>query len=96
MGMAAGILSDYCIITSDNPRNEEPMSIIEDIEEGMSIINSDYEKIIDRREAIEKGLKLLKDEDLLIIAGKGHEEYQIIGKEKMHFDDGEVVREILK
>jgi UDP-N-acetylmuramoyl-L-alanyl-D-glutamate--2,6-diaminopimelate ligase len=96
MGMAAGILSDYCIITSDNPRNEEPMSIIEDIEEGMSIINSDYEKIIDRREAIEKGLKLLKDEDLLIIAGKGHEEYQIIGKEKIHFDDGEVVREILK
>ncbi len=96
MGMAAGILSDYCIITSDNPRNEEPMSIIEDIEEGMSSINSSYEKIIDRREAIEKGLKLLKDEDLLIIAGKGHEDYQIIGKEKIHFDDGELVREILR
>ncbi len=96
MGMAAGILSDYCIITSDNPRNEEPMSIIEDIEEGMSSINSSYEKIIDRREAIEKGLKILKDEDLLIIAGKGHEDYQIIGKEKIHFDDGEVVREILR
>lgn len=96
MGMAAGILSDYCIITSDNPRTEDPMSIIEDIEDGMSSINSSYEKIVDRREAIERGLKLLKDEDLLIIAGKGHEDYQIIGKEKIHFDDREVVREILR
>ncbi|OOM75146.1 UDP-N-acetylmuramoyl-L-alanyl-D-glutamate--2,6-diaminopimelate ligase [Clostridium sp. BL-8] len=96
MGMAAGILSDYCIITSDNPRSEEPMRIIEDIEEGMLSINSTYEKIVDRRKAIERGLKLLKDEDLLIIAGKGHENYQIIGKERIHFDDREVVKELLR
>lgn len=95
MGMAAGILSDYCIITSDNPRTEDPESIIEDVEEGMENINSTYEKIADRRKAIEKGLKLLKENDLLIIAGKGHEDYQIIGKEKTHFDDREVVKEIL-
>lgn len=95
MGMAAGILSDYCIITSDNPRTEEPESIIEDVEEGMENINSTYEKIVDRRKAIEKGLKLLKEDDLLIIAGKGHEDYQIIGQEKIHFDDREVVKEIL-
>lgn len=95
MGMAAGILSDYCIITSDNPRSENPFEIIEDIEEGMWRIDSKYEKIADRRKAIEKGLKLLKDDDLLIIAGKGHEDYQIIGNTKVHLDDREVVKEIL-
>ncbi|NRT27000.1 UDP-N-acetylmuramyl tripeptide synthase [Clostridium beijerinckii] len=95
MGMAAGILSDYCIITSDNPRTEDPIKIIEDIEEGMEVINSTYEKIVDRKKAIEKGLKLLKDDDLLIIAGKGHEDYQIIGKDKIYFDDREIVRKAL-
>lgn len=96
MGMAAGILSDYCIITSDNPRNEDPLKIIEDIEDGMWKIDSKYEKIADRRKAIEKGLKLIKDDDLLIIAGKGHEDYQIIGDRKFHLDDREVVKEILE
>ena len=95
MGMAAGILSDYCIITSDNPRTEDPIRIIEEIEDGMEIIDSKYEKIADRRKAIEKALKLLNDDDLLLIAGKGHEDYQIIGTTKIHFDDREVVREIL-
>ncbi|WP_270566714.1 UDP-N-acetylmuramoyl-L-alanyl-D-glutamate--2,6-diaminopimelate ligase [Clostridium beijerinckii] len=95
MGMAAGILSDYCIITSDNPRTEDPIKIIEDIEEGMEVINSTYEKIADRKKAIEKGLKLLKEDDLLIIAGKGHEDYQIIGKDKIYFDDREIVRKAL-
>jgi len=95
MGMAAGILSDYCIITSDNPRNEDPIRIIEEIEDGMEIIDSKYEKIVDRRKAIEKALNLLKEEDLLIIAGKGHEDYQIIGNTKIHFDDREIVKEKL-
>jgi len=95
MGMAAGILSDYCIITSDNPRTEDPIRIIEEIEDGMEIIDSKYEKIEDRRKAIEKALKLLNDDDLLLIAGKGNEDYQIIGNTKIHFDDREVVREIL-
>ena len=95
MGMAAGILSDYCIITSDNPRNEDQLKIIEDIEDGMWRIDSKYEKIADRRKAIEKGLKLIKDDDLLVIAGKGHEDYQIIGNRKIHFDDREIVKEKL-
>ena len=95
MGMAAGILSDYCIITSDNPRTEDPIRIIEEIEDGMEIIDSKYEKIADRRKAIEKALKLLNDDDLLLIAGKGHEDYQIIGNTKIHFDDREIVREKL-
>lgn len=95
MGMAAGILSDYCIITSDNPRTEDPIRIIEEIEDGMGIIDSKYEKIEDRRKAIEKALELLNDDDLLIIAGKGHEDYQIIGNTKIYFNDREVVREFL-
>lgn len=95
MGMAAGILSDYCIITSDNPRNEDPFKIIEDIEDGMWRVDSKYEKIVDRRKAIEKGLKLIKDDDFLIISGKGHEDYQIIGNTKVHFDDREIVKEKL-
>jgi len=95
MGMAAGILSDYCIITSDNPRTEDPIRIIEEIEDGMEIIDATYEKIVDRRKAIEKALKILKNDDLLIIAGKGNEDYQIIGNTKLHFDDKEVVKELL-
>jgi len=95
MGMAAGILSDYCIITSDNPRTEDPIRIIEDIEDGMEIIDSKYEKIADRKKAIEKALKILNNDDLLIIAGKGHEDYQIIGNTRIHFDDREIVKELL-
>ncbi|KHD37124.1 UDP-N-acetylmuramoylalanyl-D-glutamate--2,6-diaminopimelate ligase [Clostridium acetobutylicum] len=95
MGMAVGILSDYCIITSDNPRHEKPEDIIRDIERGMQTINSSYEKITDRRCAIKRGIEILKEEDILIIAGKGHEDYQIIGDNKVHFDDREVVNELL-
>ncbi|URZ03841.1 UDP-N-acetylmuramoyl-L-alanyl-D-glutamate--2,6-diaminopimelate ligase [Clostridium felsineum] len=95
MGMAVGILSDYCIITSDNPRHEKPEDIIRDIERGMQSINSSYEKVTDRREAIKRGIENLKEEDILIIAGKGHEDYQIIGNTKIHFDDREVVTEFL-
>lgn len=96
MGMAVGILSDYCIITSDNPRSENPDKIIRDIERGMETINSSYEKITNRKKAIERGINILKDDDILIIAGKGHEDYQIIGDKKIHFDDREIVHEVLQ
>lgn len=95
MGMGAGILSDYCIITSDNPRTEDPKKIVEEIEDGMRMVNSKYEKIIDRQKAIEKGLSILGDNDLLIIAGKGSENYQIVGNDRIHFDDKEVVEKLL-
>lgn len=95
MGMAAGILSDYCIITSDNPRTENPKDIVAEIEDGMKMVNSSYEKIIDRKSAIEKGIKILKNDDLLIIAGKGNESYQIINNSKIHFNDKEVAVEFL-
>lgn len=92
MGKVAGEFSDYCIITSDNPRAEEPSEIINHIENGIKVTNTHYEKIINRKIAIEKAMERLNEEDLLIIAGKGHENYQIIGNVKVDFDDREIIK----
>ncbi|TGN18612.1 UDP-N-acetylmuramoyl-L-alanyl-D-glutamate--2,6-diaminopimelate ligase [Leptospira idonii] len=83
--------SDYVIITSDNPRTEDPGSIIDQIEAGFSRGFKRYETILDRREAIQRGIELLEKDGILVVAGKGHETYQIIGKEKTHFVDYEEV-----
>lgn len=90
MGKIAGKLSDFAIITSDNPRSEDPMSIIEDIEMGFDDNSCQYEVIADRAEAIKKALEKAREGDIVAIAGKGHEDYQIIGKEKLHFSDKEI------
>jgi UDP-N-acetylmuramoyl-L-alanyl-D-glutamate--2,6-diaminopimelate ligase len=96
MGEAAGLISDWAIITSDNPRSEDPMAIIAMVEEGVKAAGSSrYEIIPDRREAIRKALNMGRQGDIILIAGKGHEDYQILGPEVIHFDDREVVREIL-
>ncbi len=95
MGEIAGTLSDYCIITSDNPRTEEPMSIIRQIEEGMKRTSCTYTVIENRREAIQYAITTAEPGDCVVLAGKGHETYQIIGKEKRHFDEREVIQEIL-
>ncbi len=94
MGHAAEVSSDYVIYTSDNPRTEDPTLILEDILKGVEQEN--HEVIVDRREAILKGMSLLKEKDILMILGKGHEDYQIIGKEKHHFSDQEIVYEYIK
>ena len=93
MGEIAGRLTDYCIITSDNPRTEEPSKILEDIEDGMLHTACRYEKIENRREAIYKALTAAEPEDIVVIAGKGHETYQIFANHTIHFDDSEVVKE---
>lgn len=93
MGEIAGKYSDYCIITSDNPRKEEPSLIINDIEVGMSKTSCRYEKIEDREQAIFKALSMAKGCYTVIIAGKGHENYQILRDETIHFSDEEVVKE---
>lgn len=93
MGKIASELSDYVIITSDNPRSEDPESIICEIEVGISKDN--YEKITDRREAIKRAISLAKKGDIVLIAGKGHETYQIFKDKTIHFDDREVAREFL-
>lgn len=100
MGEIAAKFADYFIITSDNPRSEEPEKIIEEIEEGVKKIKGkrifEYETEPDRKSAIRKALKFAKENDLVIIAGKGHENKQIFKDRVIHFDDREMVREILK
>ncbi len=89
MGRIATELSDYAILTSDNPRTENPAKIMDDILKGVSTTN--YEVELDRKTAIKKGIEMLEPEDILLILGKGHEDYQIIGHTKIHLDDAEEV-----
>src|ERR1051325_8138092 len=95
MGEAAASLSDVVILTSDNPRNEDPEKILDDVEEGMRVASKPYEKIADRRAAIYRAIAEASTGDVVLIAGKGHEDYQLIGSEILHFDDKEVAREAL-
>lgn len=96
MGKAAGSLADWTIITSDNPRSEDPLSIIADIERGiLTTGKGKYEIISDRRQAIAKALRMGHPGDYILIAGKGHENTQTIGDDVLHFDDAEVIRELL-
>lgn len=96
MGNAAGRLSDYCIVTSDNPRNEEPMAIIQDILPGMTEIGCQFEVEENRRTAIEKALKLAKEGDVVVLAGKGHEKFQEINYLKYPFDEKLIVQELIQ
>ncbi|MDE6357447.1 MAG: UDP-N-acetylmuramoyl-L-alanyl-D-glutamate--2,6-diaminopimelate ligase, partial [Eubacteriales bacterium] len=96
MGEISAKLSDYTIITSDNPRSEVPESIIDEIETGVLPITTEYEKITSRREAIFKAIKIAKPNDSVIIAGKGHEDYEIFADKTIHFDDTEVANEALE
>ncbi len=95
MGGIAGSLADFCIITSDNPRTEEPMKIISMIEEGAKEADASYIVIENRYEAIKYALLNAKKDDVIILAGKGHETYQILNTGTIHFDEREVVKEIL-
>lgn len=96
MGEIAGRLSDYIVVTSDNPRNEEPMAIIDAVVDGVMKSGCSYTVIENRREAIRFALMNGKQGDVIILAGKGHETYQEISGVKHHFDDKEVVAELLK
>ena len=99
MAKAAAKFSDFIILTSDNPRTENPISILAAIEKGLVQIDYPFDKyliIADRERAIKRGIGMLQKGDSLLIAGKGHETYQIIGKEKIHFDDREIVKKYLK
>lgn len=100
MGRVAGLMSDFAIITSDNPRTEDPDKIIEEIEPG--IIDAgrkrdrDYLVMADRAAAINAAISMADPGDLVMIAGKGHEDYQILGTRKIHFDDREVATEAIQ
>lgn len=94
MGKIASELADVAIITSDNPRSEDPAAIIRDVLEGIPL--DAYPKAaVDRHEAIESALMMAEKGDVVVIAGKGHEDYQIYADRTIHFDDREVAREVL-
>ncbi|MFN7946658.1 MAG: UDP-N-acetylmuramoyl-L-alanyl-D-glutamate--2,6-diaminopimelate ligase [Blastocatellia bacterium] len=95
MGEAAAQLSDYVIATSDNPRSEDPEAILRDIEPGLKSTSTPFEMITDRRAAIFRAITQAAPGDVVMIAGKGHETYQILATGKIHFDDREVAREAL-
>ena len=96
MGEVSGRLSELTVITSDNPRTENPLSIIENIEEGIKRTNGKYTKITDRKEAIKFALNEAADEDIVVIAGKGHETTQVFSDHTIHFDDVETSYDILR
>ncbi|MBI3017472.1 MAG: UDP-N-acetylmuramoyl-L-alanyl-D-glutamate--2,6-diaminopimelate ligase [Deltaproteobacteria bacterium] len=95
MAQAAKAFSDFVIVTSDNPRTEEPNSIIEEILVGFEGKKEGVFVEVDRKKAIHKAISMAKSQDIILIAGKGHEDYQIIGKTKIHFDDREIATEAL-
>lgn len=95
MGIVAGKYADFTVITTDNPRHEQPEAIMEEIQEGMEQTRGDYVMIRDRRKAIHYLLDMAQPGDILILAGKGHEIYQEIGDEKLPFDERKIVEDIL-
>jgi UDP-N-acetylmuramoyl-L-alanyl-D-glutamate--2,6-diaminopimelate ligase len=100
MGAVAGRLSDLIVITSDNPRGEDPARIIEEIQRGLTsdTVRDATQRtlaIVDRRAAIAKAIELARPGDLVLIAGKGHEKYQVVGDRVLPFDDAAVAREAL-
>ncbi|MCR1933233.1 UDP-N-acetylmuramoyl-L-alanyl-D-glutamate--2,6-diaminopimelate ligase [Clostridium tepidum] len=94
MGRIGSDLSDIAIITSDNPRTEDPSLIIKDILEGIKKDN--YIVVEGRRDAIKKAMEMAKENDVIVVAGKGHEDYQILKDRTIHFDEREVIKEIIK
>ena len=96
MGEVSGVKADYTIITTDNPRSEDPKEIIKQIEAGIKKTKGKYECIENRKEAIKKAIKMAHKRDIVIVAGKGHEIYQEIKGKKYPFDEREVIKEILE
>jgi UDP-N-acetylmuramoyl-L-alanyl-D-glutamate--2,6-diaminopimelate ligase len=92
MGELAARLADVAIVTSDNPRTEDPDRIVQDIEAGMH--GKAHERIVDRRRAIARALEIARPGDTVLLAGKGHETYQVIGTAKQPFDERVIVREL--
>lgn len=95
MGEISGKIANYTIITSDNPRTEDPQSIVNQIEEGIKKTKGKYEVIVDRKEAIKKAIEMANKSDIIVLAGKGHEPYQEINGVKYPFDERIIVKDII-
>jgi len=96
MGMAAGELSDFVVLTSDNPRSEDPLGIMNDVMVGLGRFDTPHVAEPDRARAIRRALEEAKPGDVVLLAGKGHETYQILKDRTIDFDDRETAREILR
>jgi UDP-N-acetylmuramoyl-L-alanyl-D-glutamate--2,6-diaminopimelate ligase len=96
MGEAAGLRADFTILTSDNPRDEDPEAIIREIESGLRPTGGGFVSIPDRRAAIREAVSMARAGDVVLVAGKGHEQYQVVGSRTFPFDDREVARELLE
>ncbi len=96
MGEIALRYSDFILVTNDNPRREDPLRILQDIQQGMQSSPEKYTVIPDRRAAIRRGIEILQAGDVLLIAGKGHETYQLVGHKKIPFDDRQIARDFLE
>ena len=93
MGQVAGELADLSIITSDNPRSEDPQSIIDEIVPGFH--KNNYQIIVNREEAISRAMKIAQKGDIVLIAGKGHENYQIFADGRIEFNERDIIRKHL-
>ena len=91
MGRIAGELADFVVITSDNPRYEDPLAVMREVEEGVRLVTRNYISVSDRKEAISYALSRMKEGDILVVAGKGAEEYQETNGVKIKFSDRETV-----
>jgi len=96
MGRLAGAISDIAIVTSDNPRFEDPVEIIKEVEEGISGVCNNYITEPDREKAIKLAIEMAQPGDMVVLAGKGHEDYQVIGDVKHHLDDRELARKFIR
>jgi UDP-N-acetylmuramyl tripeptide synthase len=96
MGEAAGAMSDLAVLTSDNPRSEDPLLIMNDALVGLQRTGKRYLAEVDRETAIRLALEQGREGDVIVVAGKGHETYQVLKDRTIHFDDREVVRKVLR
>ena len=96
MGKIATTIADYVFITSDNPRTESPSNIIDEIKAGIAENLKNFTVEIDREKSIAAAIRMATDYDVILIAGKGHEDYQILGTEKIHFNDVEIAQKYLR
>ena len=95
MGKVSGENSDYTIVTSDNPRTEDPQKIVDAVEEGIKKVSDNYEVIVDRKQAIKRAVEMAEKDDVIVIAGKGHETYQILKDKTIDFDDKEIFQSFI-
>jgi UDP-N-acetylmuramoyl-L-alanyl-D-glutamate--2,6-diaminopimelate ligase len=94
MGLIASRLADRVVVTSDNARSEDPEKIIDQIVEPLVLKKKDFKRITDRKKAMEYSLENMSEEDVCLVAGRGHEEYQLLGTQKIPFKDSEVLKSL--